>query len=163
MENKNRIIMETVREKTLPYQSKNVVEVFFTDTRPNTCYITNKGNSNLYCSRNRNVNTSNYEILIPANAINSIVKPQEFSNLYFYSEGVGEMYLESFVVSNLSPSDIPKTQQVIFVNNQPITLGNIEKINQEVLVKDMSTVLTKMDTIIGLLTDIKTNTTPTTP
>jgi hypothetical protein len=167
---KAKIDKSSYRQQEVKILGGETKRVLFIDTKPNSCFIFNRGLGDIYVSRKTNVTTSSYELLIAGNSLQSFVKVLEFSEIYIYSESDTSVIVESFTTENLAPADIPETQQIVFTNTSPITLGNINSIINPVTVKDVSSIVTLLndiklqnDTMISLLTDIKTNTTPVTP
>lgn len=128
--------MESYRELRHKVTANRIETVVFNDTKPNTAFIRNYGSTDLFVSTRSNPSDQNYDQVIPSGAIQSLVKLQPFDRLYMISTGDCSVESTTFENPDIRPADIPETQQIVFINTQPITLGNIERINQPLPVGD---------------------------
>lgn len=156
----SKIVTDSYRQQlNISIKAGVVKEIVFTDTKPNTIFILNKGGADISVSVSfSNPGIDNYELLVAGKGKQSLVKPKIFDRVYLHCSADNSVNIESFFVEDLRPADIPETQPVSFVNQGAITLGNISSIINPVQVETV--VKTRLDEIKALLTQIEINTRP---
>jgi hypothetical protein len=147
----SKINENTYRKNAIDLSAGEVRKLVFNDSLPNSVFIMNYGNGDVYVSTNSNPSVSNYESMVASKARQSLVKPIPFREVYLFSASNVHLDIESFYVEDLKPADIPETQPIVFINTNPITLGSISAINTPVDIVSMASILTKLDSMLTKL------------
>lgn len=107
----------TWREQRITVPQSQVKEIFFIDTEPNHVIIANNSGGNVYVCSLPQVNTSNFDIIIPAYGKKLYAKELPFKKIFVYTEvpGGASLHVISFY-GPFNPASIAQTQEIVGVS-----------------------------------------------
>lgn len=164
------------REQTIEDVGSGVRKVvYFNDTKPNYILLSNPCHSPLYVSTSPAVSDVDADMIVPVNGVQMYSQAHGIKELYLicYDPDLHKVRVKSWE-GDFDPATINQTQKTVpqneneslgtvtvtnFPNVQPVS-GTVNVGNAQPIQTINADYLTKMDSIITLLTQIELNTRP---